>query len=471
MLPLVVDLDGTLIRTDMLHEAALQFARASPLRALLIPLWLAGGKAALKQRLAHGTQPDAATLPYNEDLLAWLREQRSSGRRLVLCTASDRTQAQAVASHCGLFDEVLASDGATNLAGPNKARALVERFGAGGFVYAGNSATDEPVWREAGRAVVVDAPPAVLARVQAERDVERVFQSPPAGVGTWLRMLRTHQWVKNTLLFVSLVAAHRLGDLQAWHNLLLAFVAFSLCASSVYIANDLLDLGSDRRHPRKRRRPFASGALPIRTGVLLAPALALASLWLAASVGPGFLWWLGVYFVLTWLYSWWLKRVVLVDCITLAALYTLRIVAGAAAAGMVLTFWLLAFSGFLFLSLAFVKRFTELQVQEAAGSTKAHGRGYLTSDAPLIQTLGIASGYSAVIVLALYLNSDAILQLYPSPELAWAAVPVMVFWISWIWLRAFRGGMHDDPLVFAFRDPASLVAGALFGAALLLGSL
>lgn len=470
-LPLVVDLDGTLIRTDMLHEATLQLARTAPWQGLLVPGWLLKGKAVMKRHLALRTQADAEFLPYNEALLDWLLEQRKSRRYLVLCTASDWSQAQAVADHCGLFDEVMASDGTTNLAGRHKAQALVERFGRGGFVYAGNSKTDEPVWEQAARAVVVDAPPAVLARAKAAHDVERVFQSPPAPLSTWLRMLRCHQWTKNLLLLVSLFAAHKLGDLQAWQNMLLGIIAFSLCASAVYIANDLLDLESDRRHPRKRTRPFASGALPIRTGVLLAPVLALASLWLASRVGNAFLVWIGVYFALTWLYSGWLKRLALVDCFTLAALYTLRIVAGAAAAGLALTFWLLAFSGFLFMSLAFVKRFTELQMQEAAGNIKAHGRGYVTADAPLIQVLGIASGYTAVVVLALYLNSEAVLHLYPSPGWAWTAVPVMIFWISWVWLKAHRGEMHDDPLVFAFRDSASLAAGTLFGAALLLGSL
>lgn len=471
LLPLVVDLDGTLIRSDMLHEAAVQLARTAPWQALLIPVWLAKGKAALKQRLAQRTHADAEFLPYNEALVDWLQEQRRNKRHLVLCTASDALQAQAVAAHCGLFDEVLASDGSTNLGGKHKANALVQRFGRGGFVYAGNSKTDEPVWEEAGRAVVVDAPPSVLARAKAAYDVERVFQSPAPPASTWLRMLRSHQWTKNVLLFVSLFAAHKLGDLHAWHNMLLGFIAFCLCASSVYIANDLLDLPSDRRHPRKRFRPFAAGALQIRTGVVLGPLLALVSLLLAARVGTSFLGWLGVYLVLTWLYSWWLKRIALIDCVTLAALYTLRIVAGAAAAGLALTFWLLAFSGFLFLCLAFVKRFTELQAQEAAGNDKAHGRGYVTADAPLIQSLGIASGYTAVVVLALYLNSDAVLQLYPSAELAWAAVPIMIFWVSWIWLQAHRGEMHDDPLVFALRDGTSLAAGVLFGAALLLGSL
>ena len=469
-IPLVVDLDGTLIRTDMLHESSVQLFRSSPLATLRLPLWLSEGKAALKRRLAERTRLDATLLPYNEEFLAWLREQREAGRRLILCTASDHHFAHAVAEHCGVFDDVMASDGVTNLDGERKAQALVGRFGAGGFDYAGNARVDLHVWQHARQAVVVAAPSAVSARARAEFQVEKEF--PPAGrrARTWLRALRVHQWLKNLLLFAPLFAAHQIHDLGAWFDLLLAFVAFSLCASSVYVANDLMDLESDRQHPRKRLRPFAAGTLPVWQGVAVVPVLAAASLAAALPAGMAFVGWLGVYFTLTWAYSWWLKRVAIVDCLTLAGLYTLRVVAGAAAVGLTLSFWLLAFSVFLFLSLAFVKRFAELHMQHSSGQTRAHGRAYLTSDLPLVQTLGVVSGYTACVVLALYLNHESVQLLYRTPHLAWGTVPVMVFWVSWMWLRAARGQMHDDPLVFAFKDPASLVAGVVFGVFLLLGS-
>jgi 4-hydroxybenzoate polyprenyltransferase len=465
-----VDLDGTLIRTDMLHESSVRLFRDAPLATLRIPGWLAAGKAVLKSELAKRTPFDAALLPYAADLMEWLREQHRAGRRLVLCTASDESQARAIAAHCGFFDEVLASDGTTNLDGQRKADALVRRFGAGGFDYAGNSTVDLAVWPHARQAVVVNASPKVLAGAQACCAVEKVFPPPARTAWTWVKLVRAHQWLKNALVFAPLFAAHQVSDLGAWVDLLLAFAAFSLCASSVYIANDLMDLESDRHHPRKRARPFAAGTVPIRTGVVLVPLLAAASLALALLVNPAFVGWLAVYFGLTWAYSWRLKRVVLVDCLTLAALYTLRVVAGAAAAVLALSFWLLAFSGFLFLSLAFVKRYAELQAQAAEGRTHAHGRAYLTTDAPLIQVLGIVSGYTAAVVLALYLNSEAVLLLYAQPQFVWATVPIMVWWVSWMWLRAFRGEMHDDPLVFAFRDKASLIAGVLFGCVLFLGT-
>lgn len=468
--PLVVDLDGTLIRTDMLHESALKVLRDKPWDTLRIPYWLSRGKAMLKCQLARRSDFDPKSLPYNLELLHWLKEQRALGRKLILCTASDRSIAIAIAEHLDLFDEVMASDGATNLAGRQKAQALEQRFGHAGFDYAGNSSADLAVWQRARRAVVVNASADLARKAEACCEVEEVFPSQNLGVATWRRILRVHQWLKNMLLFVPILAAHQLTSTDTWLSLIVAFFSFSLCASSVYIANDLLDLESDRVHPRKRNRPFASGMAPAWMGVVLAPVLFLVSLALGSYVGGSFLPWLVFYFVLTCAYSWGLKRLMLVDCLTLAMLYTLRIVAGASAAGIGLSFWLLAFSVFLFLSLAFVKRYAELEVQLLSGKEKAHGRGYYTSDAPLIQTLGITSGYASVLVLALYLNSEAVLKLYQAPEFVWGAVPVMLFWISWMWMQAHRGEMHDDPLVFAVKDKASLLAGVAFAAVLGIGT-
>lgn len=468
--PLVVDLDGTLILTDMLHESALRAVRDDPLSTLRIPVWLSAGKAVLKRELAQRTQFDPATLPYNIDLLTWLHAQKDAGRRLILCTASDHGIAEAIAGHLGLFDEVMASDGRRNLAGGHKAEALVERFKDRGFDYAGNSQVDLEVWAVARRAVVVNGGDGLADRASKYCEVEAVFDSPQLGLRDWMRMFRVHQWLKNFLLFVPLFAAHQLDQPQSWFSLIVAILSFSLCASSVYIGNDLLDLESDRLHPRKRKRPFASGRVPAWVGVAVAPLLLLASFLLGTLVGVKFLACQAAYFTLTCLYSLWLKRIVLIDCLTLAMLYTLRIIAGAAAAGLGLSFWLLAFSVFLFLSLAFVKRYAELEVQTNSGHKKAHGRGYYTSDAPLVMNLGVTSGYASVLVLALYLNSDAVLKLYRTPEVIWGAVPIMLFWVSWMWMRAHRGEMHDDPLVFAVKDKASLLAGAIFSVLLLLGA-
>lgn len=469
-IPLAVDLDGTLILTDTLHESAIRAVRGHPLQALRIPLWLAQGKAHLKQQLAALTEFDAAALPYNLPLIEWLQQQRAQGRRLILCTASDRSMAEAVAQHLDLFDEVMASDGQHNLSARNKAAALEARFGQRGFDYAGNSHDDLHVWQSARHAIVVNAPSSVEQGARQRCEVEQVFARDASSLGQLPRVLRLHQWMKNLLLFVAPLAAHQIPGVDTGASLLLAFLAFSLCASAVYVANDLFDLDSDRHHPRKRLRPFASGRVPVVKGVLLVPLLLVNAFLFAIPVGLPFTGWLLFYFLLTCAYTWGLKRLMLVDCLVLAMLYTVRIVAGASAAGLSPSFWLLAFSVFLFLSLAFVKRYAELALQADSGRQQAHGRGYLTSDAPLVQSLGITSGYASVVVLALYLNSDAVVKLYQLPVVMWCAVPVMLFWVSWMWMKAHRGEMHDDPLLFAVRDKASLLAGLVFAVVLLLAT-
>ncbi len=468
--PLVVDLDGTLILTDMLHESALRVLRLSPAQVLRMPFWLSRGKAVLKARLAAVADFDPGTTPYNQDLLAWLRAQRAGGRRLILCTASDRVIADSIASHLEIFDEVIASDGVRNLAGEAKADVLERRFGRAGFDYAGNSGADLAVWQRARRGVVVNASRDLANKAGKICDVERVFPPKSRGLAVWSRVLRVHQWLKNLLLVMPALAGHDFHDPGIWLSLALAFLSFSLCASAVYIANDLLDLESDRLHPRKKNRPFAAGLVPTSLGLVAGPVLLCASLAIGSLVGGAFLGCLAFYFLLTCLYSWTLKKLVLVDCLTLAMLYTIRIITGAVVVGHHLSFWLLAFSVFLFLSLAFVKRYAELSVLVLSGNDRIHGRGYQAGDAPLIQTMGVAAGYSAVLVLALYLNSEAVVTLYRAPQVIWGAVPVMLFWISWMWMQAHRGRMHDDPLVFAVKDGASLVTGLAFASVLLAGT-
>lgn len=471
--PLVVDLDGTLILTDMLHESALRLLRDNPAQLVMLPVWLAAGKAKLKQKLANLAEVDAAILPYNLPFLDWLRDEKAKGRRLVLCTASDHQFADAIAAYLGIFDDVIASDGVQNIAGDHKAAVLKERFGSGGFDYAGNSSADLHVWVHARQAIVVNASSSLEAKAADRCKVERSFPSAATGARVWSKVFRTHQWLKNLLLFIPLLASHDLGNATAWITLFFAFFSFSICASAVYVANDLLDLESDRLHTRKRKRPFAAGLVPVAKGVLLVPILLFISFSIGAIVGPAFLGWLLFYFFVTCVYSFSLKRILLIDCLTLAILYTLRIVAGAAAITNVMSFWLLAFSVFLFLSLAFVKRYAELEALMAEGDASKvtlHGRGYTLRDAPLIQTMGIVAGYAAVLVLALYLNSDEVLLLYPSHEVIWGAVPVVLFWISWMWFQANRGLMDDDPLIYAVKDRTSIIAGLCFGVLLAAGS-
>ena len=468
--PLVVDLDGTLVHSDMLHESALRVFRDKPFDILLIPFWLIKGKAILKQNLATRTSFNPEFLPYNRELLMWLQQKRAEGRKLVLCTASDRSFAISIAKHLGIFDEIIASDGSINLSGSHKAEILEQRFGRGGFDYVGNANADLLVWERSRHAIVVNASSDLVNKAGRICKVEQEFPKKASGFTAWRRVFRLHQWLKNLLLFVPIFAAHQLTSIDIWATLTIAFFSFGFCASSVYITNDLLDLENDHQHPRKQKRPFASGRVPVWVGVAVAPILFLISSILGSYVGGSFLGWLIFYFVLTCAYSWGLKRLMLVDCLVLAMLYTLRIIAGAAVAGHTLSFWLLAFSVFLFLSLAFLKRYAELDNQLRSGKQKAHGRGYHSSDAPLIQTLGIASGYASVLVLALYLNSESVVILYQTPELVWGTVPIMLFWISWMWMQAHRGMMHDDPLVFALKDKASLLSGVLFSIVLGIGS-
>ena len=461
--PLVVDLDGTLIRGDLLHESALKLLRLHPAAVALLPAWLLRGKAALKDEIAARVGIEAATLPYHPELLDWLKAQKQAGRRLVLCTASNERYAQQVAEHLGLFDEVIASNGQDNVSARRKAEILAQRYGEKGFDYAGNSSDDLHVWARAREAILVNTPAGVAAAAQRQFKVAGVFPGAAASLRTWLRALRLHQWLKNLLVLLPLAGAFQMGQGELLQAALMAFLAFGLCASSVYVLNDLMDMESDRQHPRKRERPFAAGVLSPVAGLAVAALLLLGSAALAAASRPAFQLALASYFALTLAYTFVLKRKVIVDCLTLGTLYTLRIVAGWSAVGLPASFWLLAFSLFLFLSLAFVKRYSELQAVVKAGKADAAGRGYLGSDLPLVQTMGVSAGFCSAMLLALYINGDTVMRTYTHPELLWLTVPILLYWVSRMWMQAQRGHMHDDPVVFAVRDPISLACAALFG--------
>ena len=463
-LPVVVDLDGTLIRSDLLIETASRFVTARPLQAPRLLGWLAQGRAPLKAALADAAGIDAAGLPYNEALIDWLRAQKAAGRRLVLATASHQALAEQVAAHLGLFDEVLGSDGSVNLKARHKRERLVQRFGERGFDYVGNDWADIPVWQAAAQAHLVGGPGRLLQAVQALGNLgQRFDDGRPSTVAAVAKAMRPHQWMKNLLILVPLFAAHRYGDLASVLAALLAFVVFSLTASSVYLLNDIVDVGDDRHHHRKRKRPFAAGHLSLLHGWLIWPGLLVIAFGLSALTLPwAFTAVLAGYLVLTVAYSLRLKQSALVDVMLLAVLYTVRIVAGAAAIGVPLSFWLLTFSMFLFLSLAFIKRFSELKGAHSAGQQGAiRGRGYYPEDFTMVAALGAAAGQIAVLVLALYIQDSHTAELYRQPKLIWLACPLLLYWISRAWLIAHRGWMHDDPIVFALKDRTSwfVVAG------------
>lgn len=454
--PLCIDLDGTLTPTDTLHESLLLLAKEKPATLLALPSWLRQGKAVFKRRLADEVTLDCSVLPYREDLLAWLQAQRDGGRKLILVTAADRSIAEAVASHLQLFDEVIASEGGDNLSGERKRRALVARFGERGYDYAGNDTVDVAVWRSAREAIVIGDTALQNAAAQVAA-VGPTFPPQRASLKLWLKAARLHQWVKNALIFVPALLAHTIAQPAVLLDAILAFIAFGFCASSVYLINDLLDLPADRRHKRKRYRPFAAGRLSAKAGVVGTTLLLSASIALAVSINIYFCAVLAAYYVVTWAYSLRLKRAPLIDVMTLASLYTVRIIAGAAAVKVMPSFWLLAFSIFLFLSLGIVKRYAELEDARRASKVGGHGRGYSTEDLPLLMSLGTASGYAAIVVMALYINSNDSQQLYKHPQPLWLICPLMLFWISRVWLLTTRGKMHDDPVVFALRDRTSLL--------------
>jgi 4-hydroxybenzoate polyprenyltransferase/phosphoserine phosphatase len=462
-IPLVIDLDGTLLRSDLLVETALLFVRDQPYRILAPLQWLAQGKAALKHQLAHATELDVSALPYEQSVIEFVTVERARGRQVILATASHLRLARRVAAHLGLFDEVIATDADRNLSANAKRDVLVQAYGDRGFDYCGNSRDDLPVWGAARQAYVVNASPAVERQARAMGNFAGVLDSERPVLGDWIKALRLHQWLKNLLIFVPLLAAHRYTELPLVLDALLAFLCFSLCASSVYILNDLLDLRDDRTHASKRSRPFAAGRLSLQSGAIAFPALLACAfalgLWqlpLAFSAG------LATYYVLTLAYSLSLKRRMVVDVITLAGLYTLRIIVGAVTLDIPLSFWLLAFSMFMFLSLALVKRYAELLQVHAQGSKqKAKGRGYFPDDLPIIASLGAASGYMAVMVLAFYINDPGTAQQYRHPQLIWLACPLLLTWISRVWMLAHRGKMNEDPVIFAVKDRKSLAMGAL----------
>ena len=463
--PLVVDLDGTLLRSDSLVESLLALAHARPWALLALPAWLLQGRARLKQALAAASQVDVATLPFDARLVEQLRHEQRRGRRLVLATAADRGLAQAVAAELGLFDQVLASDGTTNLAGAHKRDALVRRFGLHGFDYVGDSRRDLPVWAAARCAWVVGPTPRLEQAARAVARIDRIVPRPRPGPAAWLRAMRLHHWPKNLLLLVPLVAANRLYEPRLLAAVLAGALAFCLAASGVYLLNDLLDLGTDRRHPHKRRRALASGLLPLAGALALLPLLWLAAGLLALAVGHAFAAALGIYVATMIVYSLGLKDVAIVDALVLAGGYTLRIGAGALAAGIGVSPWLMVSSVALFFGLALLKRYAELVTLRPGLAPGGRVRAYRVADAALVSGTGVAAGCVAVALLATY----PLVEPTGAPRATvWPLAALLLLWTGRMWLMAHRGAIHDDPVAFALRDRPSRALGLLTAALLLL---
>ena len=468
-LPLCVDLDGTLIQTDSLWESCLHLISQKPLYLLLMPLWLLLGKAGFKQKISSHTNLAPASLPFNTDLLKYLTHQRLHSRHIVLVTAANKKIAEAISSHLNIFDEILASDEKHNLSGKNKAKALVEKFGDKGFVYAGNANIDLKVWQHAAAAVVVNASDTLATKAQQICAIEETFprqQKPTLKV--ILKAIRIHQWAKNMLIFTALILSHSWFKTDALQAIFYAFFSFGFAASSIYLINDLIDLEADRKHKSKKHRPLASGTLPIPWAVVMVPILLLFSYALALQTNAEFVGVLSVYLILTTAYSLFLKPIALLDVITLTSLYTIRIIAGAVAINVPISHWLLAFSMFIFLSLALIKRFSELNNLILQGETSSVARGYHVDDLPAISLFGISSGYISAMVLVFYIHDLQASTLYQQPDWLWLVAVAILYWISYMWLLAFRGKMNEDPVLFAIHDRISYFVAAFISISLYL---
>ena len=479
VVPLCVDLDGTLVKSDTLVDSVLLMVRQSPLALLQLPLWLMQGKAAFKAHIAQAVTLDAAHLPYNRPLLQFLEQQHASGRPIYLATAADAKLAIAVAAHLGIFTGTLASDGSTNLAGANKLTAFRAQFPQG-FCYIGNAQPDAAILAACTEPMVANPHRSLQSAMRRAKIVPaQNFTDTTPLLPRLLKTIRLHQWAKNVLIFLPLLLAHEHSE-RSIFAAVLAFLSFSLCASATYILNDLLDIESDRRHPVKRRRPFAAGELSPFAGIGLMALLAATSfaaafciphIAIAAGVmhpgRGGFFLWMAIYVVTTLAYSLRLKRMVLVDTIILSALYTLRILAGSSATGAAISPWLAGFSIFFFLSLAFIKRFSELENLRARGGISTSGRGYQVGDLEQMRAFGSSSAFAAVLVFTLYINNPLVSALYKHPARLWLLVPILILWLCRIWLKASRGELDEDPVVYALTDKRSLLLG-LFSVAVVL---
>lgn len=457
--PLCVDMDGTLVHTDTLLEAYLKLFKKRPWTVFQLPLWLRRGKAFVKHRISQDVTLAAETLPYNKEFLSWLKEEHRRGRVLYLATGSDYRIASAVAEHLGIFDKVIASDGRHNRSGSRKAAALVERCGEKQFDYAGNSWADLSVWTKARSAILVNAHPQLIKHVKRVTEVRRIFPRRRLTVSIFLKAIRVRQWVKNLLLFVPLLTAHQWQSAELILQAILGFFAFSFTASSVYLLNDLMDLESDREHNHKKHRPLAAGQFSIHAAVASMAVLLMTAVVLSAYLNPWFYALLGLYIVINLGYSLYFKQTMLVDVLILSLLYVLRLVAGSIATTIPISPWLLSFAALVFISLALVKRTSELVNLTQQNKSKVPGRGYTHNHSSLLIRLGAISGYSSLAVLAIYITSPKVIQLYTHPNVLWFLIPLFFLWINRVWKLTRRGEVHEDPTIFALQDaPSYLIA-------------
>ena len=456
---LCVDLDGTLVQGDTLFESLIVLVRTEPWRILRLFFWVFRGKARFKQELGRMVSLQPKLLPYEPAMLDYLRSESSKGRKILLVTGADASVAHLVAAHLGLFSEVICSDGRKNVTGKRKLEAILRVLGPEEFSYAGNSRTDLPVWRRAKSALVVGASPWLLKTVRRSGvKVENVFAERRLSPLTILKAMRVYQWTKNVLVLLPLMLSHRLLVLQPLMSGIRAFFSFSLCASAVYLANDILDLPNDRKHARKKHRPLPSGRLSVPAAVVSIVVLLAGSAALNPTADAA--WLLAAYVATTLAYSLYLKRLLIIDVIMLAVFYTVRLLYGGAAVGVTVSIWTLSFSMFMFLSLALIKRISELQSGVSEEGLTSSGRAYLRTDLEQMSALCAASGCVGALVIILYVNSPEVIALYSRPRLLLGIFPLLIYWQSRLLILANRGAIHDDPIVFSLKDRASRATAA-----------
>jgi len=452
--PLCVDLDGTLIAGDISVESLLHGIKYFPIKSLQALLTFSLSK--IKSELAQVVILDPSCAKVNEEFFSFLKEEKNKGRKTYLVSASTQKQVQAYGDYFNVFDESIGSSSTLNLKGENKAKYLVQRFGQKGFDYAGNGDVDLPVWRDAKNAIIVGALPTTIQKASLQGNVVHIFDSLHPNFTTWMKVLRVHQWAKNLLLFLPLFLSHQLS-FASYFDTVKAFISFCLIASGIYILNDLFDLDADRQHTLKKKRPIPAGLVTLQSASLLSASLILTGITLASILPQRAFFLIALYTLITFMYSIFLKRIVLIDIFILASLYVLRILTGGAAAQVFISPWMLAFSLFFFLSLSALKRFSELHNLSLKGKETTKGRGYEVKDQDQISIFGASSGYLSVVIFTLYITSPEVRILYSTPECLWFIIPVLLYWMSRVWLFAHRGKMHEDPVLFALRDGVSYV--------------
>lgn len=469
--PLIVDMDGTLLRTDALYEGMARAFFRKPFETIAALPLLFKGRPAFKRRIAEIADLGVNLLPLRESLVAHLRREHARGRSLHLYTAADHTLAERVAERVGLFESVQGSRGDVNLKGARKLAEIQRRF-PGGFAYAGNSAADLPIWRESDGIVIAAASKSVTDRAQRlGKPVEAEF-ADRRSLSTWWRALRVHQWTKNLLIYIPLLLSPSYSDASAVMKVGLGFVILGIVASGCYLINDLADLAADRRHRSKRDRPLASGELPIQHAAIAAPLMILSGLVAALLLSAPFALGLLLYIATTLSYSLRLKRVALLDVFLLGLLYTLRLIMGTLLISYALSAWLLTFAMFFFVAMSLAKRHAELVNAQMGVERRIAGRGYLPSDAPLTLSLGISLTTASNLILVLYLVEEAFPSgLYMAAGWLWAAPLLVCLWTMRIWLLAHRGELDDDPVAFAIRDRLSLGLGTLLAIAFVVARL